>query len=325
MRSRRLVALSLAGLIVALSTDAQAYCRKRAVPLAVRKANRGKIDKYPKDGVCEDDQIPEFKEHPWVYWPNACTSFSVSSTLATSLSKEEASRIAAEAFAQWSSTRCPGVNGEARPSIDARDLGSVSCASGGYDPNGGPNQNIIVFRDAWDPIAAAAKVADSDILGLTTVTYDDTGHILDSDMQLNMQIQPATTDPVSSTSWDLRSIITHEFGHFIGFTHSAEADAVMYYQANVGETNKRYLTEDDKAVVCQTYTPDGKREIDPDQLVDALPCDPTPAGGFTDQCSAKATSGCASSPGVASTPILMAVGVAFAAFAARKRRSVAGL
>ena len=133
----------LLGLAFALSwsAEAAAFCRKRAIPPAVRKKFSGKVEKRFTD-TCEDDQLDEFKVYPWIYWPNACTNFSVSTTLARTLSVDDASALTALAFSQWSGARCPGAPGDARPSIDIRDLGQATCATVGYDSQGGPNQNL---------------------------------------------------------------------------------------------------------------------------------------------------------------------------------------
>lgn len=321
-KSRVRTSLTLAlGLAFALSwsQEASAFCRKRAIPPAVRKKFAGKVDKFFTD-KCEDDQLEEFAAYPWIYWPNACTSFSVSTTLAGSLSVIEASALTALSFSQWSGTRCPGVNGDSRPSIDIRDLGQAGCATVGYDTQGGPNQNLIIYQDKWDTVLGSKVTqSDADILGLTTVSYDDTGRILDADMRLNMQIAPAVKDPVATEAWDLRSIVTHEFGHFLGFAHSGDPSAIMYYTASTGETNKRYLAEDDRKMVCETYKPGGTRAIDPTQNVAALPCDPTPANGYTQECQA-AASKCSATPyaSEAGSAAFAAAGAIVALLAARR-------
>ena len=284
------------------SSNASAYCRKRAIPLAVRKKYASVVIKAFTNGVCEDDQVEEFKTYPWIYWPSACTSFSVSTSLPQTLSAEAASSLTALAFSQWSGSRCDEVVGDARPSIDVRDLGTASCSTVGYDATGGPNQNLIVYQANWDKVKPNNLVSDADTLGLTTVSYDDSGRILDADMRINMQINPATADPVASEKWDLREIVTHEAGHFLGFAHSGEESAVMYYSAVVGETKKRYLADDDRVLVCTTYRPGGTRAIDPAQNVAALPCNPSPAGGFTEQCQA-APSKCSATPAAQSSAL----------------------
>lgn len=170
-RTLRASAVSVLALCMLFSADALAYCRKRSVPRAVRKAHAKEIVKRPQGGVCEDDQIPEFKSYPWVSWPSTCTSFSVSDSLPTALGKGLASKMVADAFSPWSSARCDGVQGDARPSIDLRDFGDVSCTKTGYDPNGGPNQNLVVLRQNWDELVPqTATRSDADLLGLTTVT-----------------------------------------------------------------------------------------------------------------------------------------------------------
>lgn len=92
---------------------------------------------------------------------------------------------------------------------------------------------------------------DRDAIGVTTVIYyDDTGEIVEADMQLNGEnfewtLSPPSSCPPSSNLVDVRNIVTHEAGHFIGLDHSSDPEATMYYSSPPCETSKRDLAEDD--------------------------------------------------------------------------------
>lgn len=52
---------------------------------------------------------------------------------------------------------------------------------------------------------------------------------------------------------DLQATLTHELGHVLGLDHSSVPNSTMYFAANVGETGKRILKEDDKKGICDLY------------------------------------------------------------------------
>src|SRR5262249_39732614 len=77
------------------------------------------------------------------------------------------------------------------------------------------------------------------------------------------------------TGYDLRSIFTHEAGHFLGLAHTQpeHPDATMFATYLPGETTKRTLSTDDVCGICAAYPPTRSAN-----------CDPTPVGGLTDGC-----------------------------------------
>ncbi len=75
---------------------------------------------------------------------------------------------------------------------------------------------------------------------------------------------------------DLRSIVTHEAGHFIGIGHSEVGEATMFASAERTSVNKRDLATDDINAVCSIYPPGN---------LDST-CDATPRGGLQLDCTA---------------------------------------
>jgi hypothetical protein len=119
---------------------------------------------------------------------------------------DQATSLAAQAFAAWSGARCSGGGS---PSINAVDEGPVSCSMVQYN-DAGPNQHVIVFRDDGWPYQDS-----SNVLGLTTLTVSNTtGEIYDADMEINSHDftfsvggKPVAGGDAGTDSFDLLGII----------------------------------------------------------------------------------------------------------------------
>ncbi|MGH7269755.1 MAG: matrixin family metalloprotease, partial [Polyangiaceae bacterium] len=258
-----------------------------------------------------------------LWWRNACASYDLQEDASTQVPYAVADRIAAEAFAAWSEATCaPG----GRVSIAVVDLGPVSCDLVNYNTSGG-NQHVIVFRDKVWPYPNDIN----NTLGLTTVTFDrDTGEIYDADTEINATKPLAVSDPVPSDGYDLRSIMTHEAGHFLGLAHTYDPAATMYAQYTPGSISKRVLESDDVAGICSIYPPGGVRAVAASVAagghVAEDACDPTPRHGFLSSCSAPSVSGgCAvgrpgSTRSTRDSGIACGFGLLLAASAAARRR-----
>src|SRR5260370_1079413 len=100
--------------------------------------------------------------------------------------------------------------------------------------------NSICFDQAdmaFTPgVLAFTRVITSDLLGEqigSSPAATQLGQILDADIYFdpsNPQVTFATPAalPASPQSYDLASVLTHELGHFLGFSHSAVWSAMMY-------------------------------------------------------------------------------------------------
>jgi hypothetical protein len=126
----------------------------------------------------------------------------------------------------------------------------------------------------------------SDVLALTAV-YSHGSVLFDGDTEINgvdHQWADVAKDPLPNHE-DVQNVLTHEFGHFLGFEHtcytvdrrglarptdnrgqpvpdcetaSAEVQATtMFPSGHVGDTSKRDLAPDDIQAVCDVYPPDG--------------------------------------------------------------------
>lgn len=261
----------VASLVMAIPASASAFCRTRTI------ASPPDYDAV-SNGGCWSEGVP-------LFWRNNCVGYSIHRPASRRISYEDAALNLSIAFTRWTGASCP-TDGTARsrPSIDVRDLGPVDCADMKYR-SGVANQNVIVFRDeSWKH--------GKEVLGLTIVQFDKTnGEIYGADMELNTyDMDPlALRDPVEGNAYDFLSVATHEAGHFLGFGHSDIEEATMFARYQTGSTTLRSLAPDDVNVVCSVYRPNGDRPVLDGQVTPGPQCDPTPRGGYSQECLQKDT------------------------------------
>jgi MYXO-CTERM domain-containing protein len=207
-----------------------------------------------------------------LYWRNLCVGYSIASAASDQVTLDQATRLAAQAFAAWTGASCAGGG---PPSINALNEGPVACDAVRYNAVGG-NQHVIAFRDSGWPYDDS-----SNTLGLTTLTVNTaTGEIYDADMEINSHDFMLSVDGM-----------IHEAGHFLGLAHSDDPTAVMFarYVPLAGP-----LAPDDVAGICAVDPPNATRTTSVGTLA-ASACDPSPRNGFSPTCDG---SGVASDGGV---------------------------
>jgi len=299
---------------------------------------------YPHGGLCEPEDWPEqcaakgYRDFP-LFWRSACIGYSLQESSGKEVAYDTLAKAVDAAFLAWTSRACPtDGSGPSRPSIDVRDLGPVACAEASFS-NDGPNQNVIVFRDAEWPHKAQEGVSldqPSPTVALTTVSFDKkTGEILDADMELNSadhHIVPLDgVAEVPAGTFDLQSVLTHEAGHVFGIAHAPSSFSVMYASDEGGSIRKRTIGLEDVASICSIYAPNGGRNVatsvEPSGVVPSVACDPTPRRGFTSECvhdGSSSSGACSAAPNrgraspAAAAPALL---VAASLLARRRRRS----
>lgn len=151
--------------------------------------------------------------------------------------------------------------------VDTAHPPLVSVARGAADPIGyrkdGNNVSTIRYAKQGEPLAGHA-------LGITIVTFDDAGQILDADIVINggksrpfalMGAPPSSLhtgegeeEGSSAGVYDVQNVLTHELGHFFGLGETPDVpDATMFPTSARGETKKRDLADDDRAGLRSIY------------------------------------------------------------------------
>ena len=156
------------------------------------------------------------------------------------------------AFDAWTDTPCGTV-----PEVA---YAGTSGATGPTTPligDGAPD-NVVVFirsRGEWQRLGLSPTY-----IAITLVAADgDSGEIVDADMLVNdggFNFSDSEEAPADGRV-DLRSVVTHEVGHFFGMDHSADVEATMYpdySKSSDGPTAARTLAQDDIDGVCTDYT-----------------------------------------------------------------------
>jgi hypothetical protein len=242
-------------------------------------------------------------------WRSPCLTYSLQQDASKRASLDLAGDVLDQAFATWMSAACPGGGS---PRIRITRGANVGCREQEYNQEQG-NANAIIFRDEGWPYPNGAST-----LALTTVTYNlDTGEIYDADIEVNSRDVDFTSGD-EGVVFDLRSILTHEAGHFLGLSHSVDQSATMFADYKQESVNLRDLEADDIAAICATY-PAGE----------AIPatCDSTPRHGFSGACAeavAAEEQGCctvaAGAGGGRSRPAAVVLGLALALATGARRR-----
>ncbi|MCO4771828.1 MAG: matrixin family metalloprotease [Deltaproteobacteria bacterium] len=92
---------------------------------------------------------------------------------------------------------------------------------------------------------------DDFIIGLTLLTFDASGRIIDADIGFNAELFEFSLND-EPADVDLLSVATHEIGHFLGIGHSEFEESTMW-ATYLGGTEARSLHEDDIAAVEFLY------------------------------------------------------------------------
>jgi hypothetical protein len=250
-----------------------------------------------------------------VAWPSTCVSSSVSAQASPlrGISADVMRSLVSQAFQQWTSAPCTV---ETHPNFVVDMYPDVTCTNvtgdAGYFSKG-PNYNLWIFHDDSWPLA---DTGGESAIAVTSAQFDrTTGEIFDADVELNSYGVEFTTGD-TGIKVDLKSVIQHESGHFLGLAHSQDTEATMYADLDpkTSETKKRTLNGDDVAAICAVYPPG---RLDPN-------CDPEPRHGFSTSCELQSPS-CAIAPNHRAkrlTPfVTVMLGFILAMGATRRRRA----
>ena len=243
-----LLAIACCGGAMFAATEAAAFCRSTTCS-----------GDCPRDlDNCKTSGKP-------LIWASSCVVFSLSRQGSEHIPLATIRQTMQDSVVAWSDIGCGSGT---RASLAFTAMKDADCNKAEYDP-GGPNANIVIFQDhKW------AYTGLDNTLAKTTVTYDsDTGEILDADLEFNHAFNEYTTGD-DKVLYDLQSIATHEFGHFLGLDHTPDFLATMFSGYSEGSTDLRTIEPDDMDAVCNIYSPNSEAR-----------CAPEPKGGFSSTCS----------------------------------------
>lgn len=71
-------------------------------------------------------------------------------------------------------------------------------------------------------------------------------YISEADIDINVNSSMPWGNDGASNHYDIQNCITHELGHLLGLDEeNSQTESTMYYEADLGETKKRSLAQDD--------------------------------------------------------------------------------
>jgi hypothetical protein len=273
----RVASLVLVG-VFAFAREAQATCRSSTgCPDA-----RGNLLTDAIGDTCYEP-VDACASQP-LAWETPCVGFSVDAlgSALRGISAEETQAVAQAAFDQWLGPVCDGES----PSLSVQFLATSDCATFEYNPAGSSygNSNTIFFVDGPTLPKCGAGAGTGDTIGDTCTSFEPTGEIVDADIALDSH-----TFSLAPPDSDLRSVLLHEVGHFLGMAHVTDPNDVMYPRY----TGALTLSVDNIRSICAAYPP-GRHA--------SGACTYLPRHGFSAECAAdqqRLTCGAAGRPGAA--------------------------
>lgn len=315
--ARVLGALLLGAAALAAAKPAAAFCRTRTC-------------EFRNDMDCQEDlETGCSTVGQFVYWGDSCISYAVQrdGSAQEDISAEELDALVDLGFRTWSDVSCSGGG---TPALSVGSQGPIDCDQVEYDCNvPESNSNVVMFRDDFDSSTAGLRFG---VIALTTLTANlISGELFDADIEVNSRDEDFEIAGEGGTGIspneprDLRGVINHELGHFLGLSHSEQRGALM----RAAYEGTFTPADDDVAAMCETL---GASSTDPECEVEPLGRDAQCVGQDTTCSSQRPVTtdddGCACEvgrPRSAGPSAAIGVGLAALACAVRRGRKRAGL
>jgi hypothetical protein len=233
-----------------------------------------------------------------LYWADSCEVVTVYLNGFTQMSADEVTKSITEAAHTWGpdAVDCPAAQGGATPGHPYLEIIPQMSSGGAVTAAAKDGRNSIVF--VTDP---AQWTHPAGALAVTSAPPEPSGQITEADIEINATdpaaIPWANLDPGSAPArngverYDLQTVLTHEFGHFLGLAHTCitppglggsddgsptatvddqgvaiptcsevpdntnatAALSVMWFEIQPESIAKRSLAADDVAAVCAVY------------------------------------------------------------------------
>ncbi|MCA9548980.1 MAG: matrixin family metalloprotease [Myxococcales bacterium] len=247
-------------------------------------------------------------------WVNRCIPYFINRD-ADLFSGGDRQLLVEQSFQVWAGNACTD--------LEFADLGYTDQQPG-FDPRASDNENVIT--SVKDAASVATYFPEANMVAITITAFStSSGEIFDADIVVNdlgFDFEDVVSQPSCAAEnpapFDLRAILIHEMGHFIGFDHEADVESTMYFSAPACEVKKRTLTDDDIIGVCTVYPKGQAPKTCAPPSVDYD--DVSGVQAFRDQCEAKLDGGSCSCTGYgADAPYGLALAM-LALLGLRKRR-----
>jgi hypothetical protein len=235
------------------SNTAGAYCQTHTCEFS--NTRRCEID--PLTGCTSGGVV--------AHWDTSCITYAVQSdgSSRSRISAGAVSEIVDDGFGIWSDVVCPSGTS---PELTATFRGETPCDEVEYNCEAGAgNNNIVMFRDG------ASELSSTTIALSTIMAKLSTGEILDVDIEINSRDFDFYVSDAEATSdaHDLRLVLNHELGHFLGLSHTRVAGALM---RAAYDGNDRFPGADDAAGICRAVPAGDDPSCSVPPLVDGGAC-----------------------------------------------------